>query len=261
MNVLVVDDVATNRKLLRIQLESEGISVIEASDGVEALEVLAREPVSAVISDILMPRMDGYRLCHEARKNPALRDLKLILYSGTYISTADVQLSATVGADQFIAKPASTSLILAALQITTCNRMQPPALPDEELILRQYSEVLVRKLEAKNSDLQCALEVSRCAHGRIEELNHDLERRVHERTADLVALNRKLTTALAEVKQLKECIPICSYCKNIRDDTNDWGSVETYITRHTSGSFSHGVCPACFARHIAPMLDQIDTRL
>ena len=73
MNILIVDDIAANRKLLRVQFEAEGFAVVEAADGIEALEVLAGEPFDAVLSDILMPRMDGYRLCHEVRKNPTLR--------------------------------------------------------------------------------------------------------------------------------------------------------------------------------------------
>src|ERR1039457_202609 len=101
MKVLNVDDVAANRNLLRAQLESEGFVVVEAADGVEALQVLAREPLDSVISDILMPRMDGYRLCREVRKIPALHALRFILYSSTYTTPADVQLSNTVGADQF----------------------------------------------------------------------------------------------------------------------------------------------------------------
>ena len=116
MNVLVVDDIAVNRKLLRAQLEAEGFEVAEAVDGLDALEVLRRQPVDAVLSDILMPRMDGYRLCHEVRKNPALRALRFVLYSSTYTSPADVNLSNTVGADLFVAKPAPIAVILNALQ-------------------------------------------------------------------------------------------------------------------------------------------------
>ena len=60
MNLLIVDDHPTNLRLLRAQLESEGHAVFEAHDGVDALAMLERQPVDAVISDILMPRMDGY---------------------------------------------------------------------------------------------------------------------------------------------------------------------------------------------------------
>src|SRR6185437_14450015 len=69
MNILIVDDNPTNLKLLRAQLEGEGHAIIQAADGIEALGMLAREKVDAIISDILMPRMDGYRLCNEIRKD------------------------------------------------------------------------------------------------------------------------------------------------------------------------------------------------
>jgi CheY-like chemotaxis protein len=218
MNILIVDDLAANRKLLRAQLEAEGFMVVEAADGVEALQVLAREPLDAVISDILMPLMDGYRLCHEVRKTPALQQLRFILHSSTYTAPDDVRLSATVGADQFIAKPAPIAAILAALQAPPiAARPRPSVLADEAIVLRQYSTVLVAKLEEKNTELQQALDASRRAHERIQELNADLERRVGERTAELVHANAELTSALAEVKQLNGLLPICSYCKSIRD--------------------------------------------
>jgi len=259
MNILVVDDHPANRKLLRVQLETEGFMVVEAADGVEALRLLAHGSFDAVISDILMPRMDGYRLCHEVRKNLLLQDIKFILYSSTYTAPADVRLSDAVGADQFIAKPAPLAVILAALQISAANGIvRPSVLPNDAVILQQYSAVLVAKLEEKNLDLQQALEVSRRAHDRIQELNTDLERRVRERTAELVTANSELTAALAEVKQLNELLPICSYCKNIRDGKDYWDSVEGYIMRHTESTFSHGICPACYDKHVAPMLKELD---
>jgi CheY-like chemotaxis protein len=154
MNILIVDDYAANRKLLRVQLETEGFFVAEAADGLQALEVLAARPFDAVISDILMPRMDGYRLCHEVRKDAALRDLRFVLYSNTYTSPADVQLSETVGADQFVAKPAPLAVILGALENSPQGQRPRPSAPaDAEIVVKQYSAVLVGKLE----------EVLRCA--------------------------------------------------------------------------------------------------
>ena len=262
MNVLIVDDHPANRKLVRVQLEAEGFSVVEAADGVEALAVLAREPLDAVISDILMPRMDGYRLCREVRKDPALQELRFILYSSTYTSPSDVQLSGTVGADQFIAKPAPIAAILAALQISAGGRTPRPSdLPDEETILEQYNAVLVAKLEEKNTALQQTVDVSRRAHDRIQELNAALERRVRERTAELVTANSELTAALAEVKQLTGLLPICSYCKSIRDGKDYWDSVEGYLTRHSNSKFSHGICPTCYDKHVIPMLEELDATL
>ncbi|MEO6569552.1 MAG: response regulator, partial [Opitutaceae bacterium] len=65
MNILIVDDRPANLKLLRAVLEADGMTVCEAADGLDALGVLQHERVDVIISDILMPRMDGYRLCNE----------------------------------------------------------------------------------------------------------------------------------------------------------------------------------------------------
>jgi PAS domain S-box-containing protein len=59
-------------------------------------------------------------------------------------------------------------------------------------------------------------------------------------------LLRELRAALAEVKELKQILPICTYCKNVRDDDNYWQTIEAYISHHTNSRFSHGVCPTCY---------------
>ena len=80
MNILIVDDYAINRRLLRAMLEAEGLSVFEAADGVAALAVLEREKIDAVISDILMPGMDGYRLCFELRQSQEFCGIPFIVW-------------------------------------------------------------------------------------------------------------------------------------------------------------------------------------
>ncbi|CAN5319489.1 hypothetical protein BH09GEM1_BH09GEM1_41760 [soil metagenome] len=73
--------------------------------------------------------------------------------------------------------------------------------------------------------------------------------------AEREQLVRELRTALAEVRRLKEIIPICSYCRKIRDEDQTWLSVESYIARHTDSRFSHGICPQCVSEHFEA-LDQ-----
>jgi PAS domain S-box-containing protein len=68
-------------------------------------------------------------------------------------------------------------------------------------------------------------------------------------------LLRELQAALAEVKELQKILPICSYCKKIRDDENYWQTVEAYISHNTNTRFSHSVCPACFKNIVEPQLD------
>ena len=58
--------------------------------------------------------------------------------------------------------------------------------------------------------------------------------------------------ALAEVKELQTILPICMYCRKIRDDENYWHSVEAYIAHHTNTKFSHGICPSCYRTVVEP---------
>jgi phosphoserine phosphatase RsbU/P len=69
---------------------------------------------------------------------------------------------------------------------------------------------------------------------------------------DLVARVRELEDALARIKQLQGLLPICSYCKSIRDDQNYWHQVEAYFKAHTETNFSHGICPGCWDTVVKP---------
>ena len=158
MNILIVDDHLTNLKLLRAQLEAEGHAVFEAHDGVEALSLLERQRVDAVISDILMPRMDGYRLCHEIRTHARLRDLPIIIYSSTYTAPEDEKLALDMGANKYLKKPASVETIAAALHEVIAQPHAAPR-PDarrEVEVLKNYNERLVSKLKEKNVELMAA---------------------------------------------------------------------------------------------------------
>jgi PAS domain S-box-containing protein len=63
----------------------------------------------------------------------------------------------------------------------------------------------------------------------------------------------ELQTALAEVRSLRAILPMCSYCRSIRDDANYWLTVEEYFTKHTNSQFSHGICPSCLPRVVAEL--------
>jgi PAS domain S-box-containing protein len=77
-------------------------------------------------------------------------------------------------------------------------------------------------------------------------------KRAEEEREQLV---RELQAALSEVKTLREILPICSYCRRIRDDGNFWHNVEDYISRHTTSLFSHGICPTCMGLHADAQLE------
>ena len=78
--------------------------------------------------------------------------------------------------------------------------------------------------------------------------------RLIELQQTLIDQAQELHNALDQVKQLGGLLPICTYCKKIRDDQNYWQQVETFIGKHTEAQFSHGICPECVELHIKPQL-------
>jgi hypothetical protein len=188
MKVLIVDDNEMNRKLLRVGLEGEGMETFEAVDGVEALTKLQEQKADAIISDILMPRMDGYRFCQEVRKRKSVKDTPFIFYTSTYTSASDEKLALDCGADRFIMKPAPMRLVIEAIRELInpdAPRLRHAEMPEELLVMREYNEALVHKLEERNAKLERA-------RAEIMRINEGLERRVGERTSELVQANQEL---------------------------------------------------------------------
>jgi PAS domain S-box-containing protein/diguanylate cyclase (GGDEF)-like protein len=155
---LIVDDYPAHLELLRLRLEAAGHAVVCAVNGIEALAVLGREHarIDGVVSDILMPQMDGYSLCQEIRRSRLFGGLPFVLYSGTHSSAEDRRLADEAGADAFVEKPAPIQAILGGLG-TGAQRKRPANGSDtarlQAPVLKQYSESLVRKLEEKSTAL------------------------------------------------------------------------------------------------------------
>jgi CheY-like chemotaxis protein len=137
MRILIVDDSAMNRKLLRVTLETEQYTTVEAEDGIEALAALQREPIDLVISDVLMPNMDGYTLCSEVCRRTEFGGIPFILYSFTDLTPAAEKFGQKLGAHRFIKKHGSANAILNAIKEIT-REGQQHAFPDALLAHRRY---------------------------------------------------------------------------------------------------------------------------
>lgn len=86
-------------------------------------------------------------------------------------------------------------------------------------------------------------------------------RRVIELQTQVARHVKELESALDHIKTLQGILPICSYCKKIRDDKNYWQQVESYISHFTEARFSHSICPDCFEEHVKPQLAQLDNEV
>ena len=131
--VLIVDDQEEALYLLETLLGGNGFEVLTASNGAAAWEQAQVTPPDLVISDILMPVMDGFTLCRLWKKDPELRHIPFVFYTATYTDSKDEQFALGLGADRFLVKPmepeAFLSQIREVLEQYRAGTLQPSAAP------------------------------------------------------------------------------------------------------------------------------------
>jgi PAS domain S-box-containing protein len=159
MNILIVDDNEDTRMILKKILGSNGYAVNDASNGKEALEAAKKSPPDMIISDILMPVMDGFHLCREITADQVLRDIPFVFYTATYTDEKDEELALKCGADRFVRKPAEPAelikIIQGVIRDASEGNLKVGAVKEEsEYDFELYSERLVKKLEKKMLDLE-----------------------------------------------------------------------------------------------------------
>jgi sigma-B regulation protein RsbU (phosphoserine phosphatase) len=185
MRILTADDDEVARKILTRTLKRLGHDVLEVKDGHEAWAEYRLHNFSLVISDWMMPGIDGIEFTKLVRSENRPKYTYIIMLTslegkGRYLEGMEA------GADDFINKPFDRDTLAARL-------------------------------------------------------------RVAERILNLQA----------EVKQLEGLLPICAYCKKIKDEESKWQHMETYISRRTEANFSHGICPDCYEKHMVPQLNEL----
>jgi CheY-like chemotaxis protein len=175
MKILIAEDDFVSVKVLQLSLEHEGHEVLVAGNGEEAWAIFDADPVRVVVSDWMMPGMDGLELCRRIRARPKTDYTYFILLTAIHTGRENTRKAMDAGVDDFLSKPLDREVI--SMRLRVADRI---------------------------------LDYSR------------------------------------QIRILKELLPICMYCKRIRDDGNYWEQLESYIHAHTGSHFSHGICPDCF---------------
>lgn len=189
MKILAVEDDPVARQVLVRALTNLGHEVHAVVDGHAALEYLETNPVRLVVSDWIMPEVDGLELCRHIRDKLGADYVYFILLSSQDASSENQIEAIDAGVDDFLQKPLALQEISMRLHVA-------------ERILRYATQV----------------------------------------------------------RQLEAFLPMCGYCKKVRDDKNYWQQIESYINERTGTDFSHSVCPDCYKSVVMPELERIRTR-
>jgi PAS domain S-box-containing protein len=162
MKALIVDDNAADRKILRYIMEKHGFEAIEAGDGEEGLEMAVRHHPALIVSDALMPRMDGFQFLRKVKNDPRLLDIPFVFYSSVYTGCRDEHLALALGADAFVVKPKSPEAFWAEVSAVLAREgargdwVRPELLAEEEEYVREYSRIVTAKIEEKVAQLERA---------------------------------------------------------------------------------------------------------
>ena len=156
--ILVVDDIERNRYMLRALLEGYGYEVSEAEDGIQALEIARQDLPDAVISDLLMPGMDGFAFCREWMSDEGLNRVPFIVFTATYTEPKDRDLALDIGAADFLIKPAEPDVIIGSLH-KVFDKVHTPLGAHHEFLANgdfyeRYSDRLKEKLSRKIKQLE-----------------------------------------------------------------------------------------------------------
>lgn len=190
MKILAVEDDPVARAVIIRALRVAGHEVVTAPDGEAALAALENDPVRLVVSDWVMPGVDGLELCRRVRARLGADYVYFILITSNHPSAENQREAIDAGVDDYLKKP----------------------LVPQELWMR----------------LHVAERILRFA---------------------------------TQVRQLETFLPICGYCKKVRDDQNYWRQIESYINERTGTDFSHSVCPDCYQNKILPQLASLHADL
>lgn len=185
MKILLAEDDPASLQILRMTLEKFGYEMTAAQNGEQAWELIQQHPFPVVVSDWMMPKLDGLDLCKRVRAQPRKEYTYFILLTARS-GQEDYHTAMEAGVDDFLTKP----------------------LRSDELRIRL---------------------------------------RVAERILNF----------MGQVGELKRLLPICSYCKKIRDDQDYWHGIEAYLHKQTGTDFSHSICPECYVRFVKPQLESI----
>ena len=177
--ILVVEDDPVSSIILKAVLEKLGYETVITRDGNEAWDEFNKEPVRLIVSDWMMPGMDGLALCEKVRARSQTLYTYFILLTANRTSPENYALATAAGVDDFLTKPIDREAI----------RMR-------------------------------------------------------------LAVAERILKYTAEIRQLQEMIPICTYCHKVRDEHDYWDRVESYIQKETGSRFSHGACPECYEKEM-----------
>ncbi len=223
MRILIAEDNPVSAMMLQNILEDESVTIVMAANGTTAWDILQEpEPPSIAILDWMMPGMNGVELCRRIRSGPSRLNRIYLIILSVMNGKEEIALGLEAGANDFITKPFSNLELKARVSVGMRIARLEKELAEHKRKARLTVGVHVAELEKKLTESSSALE-----------------------------------KALVENKQLKQLLPVCAYCRKIRNDDEYWLQIKRYFSSHLDTQSAHGVCPECYAKLFDTVIKQM----
>lgn len=229
LHILIVEDSNTQALKLDHLLQFNGYRTTITANGREAMEFMATTLPDLVITDVVMPEVNGYELCRRIKADPRFRKIPVMLLT-TLAEVEDIIKGLESGANNFIIEPYDDKVLLSVVEDMADN---PGGDQEED--------------DAKACEVQLRGKKHRLSTQKNQIFNMLLSafENMLQKSRELEETNRRLTEAAETIKTLQCLIPICAKCKSIRDDDGYWERVEVYIGKFSEVEFTHSICPKC----------------
>jgi two-component system sensor histidine kinase/response regulator len=225
--ILILDDNGASRLAMVELLSAEEYEVHESGDGLDGLQIVAREHPDLVIAEVLMPRLDGFTLCHMLKSEPATASIPVVLLTRHPPTREDEAFALSVGAEHFLLKPVASEVLVALVgRLMLRAKVLPLAVRGESEYLRGYVARLRHQIREHTSEIDRAQRQS-------EETNSEVARaRAQWLANEREELNRHLRRARTRLDELQSQYPAPPV--NLRFDadvSNDMHGIMTMIMR------------------------------
>ncbi|GAB6145745.1 response regulator [Desulfocicer niacini] len=215
VSLLVVEDSPTQAMEIQYFLEHNGYKVLIAEDGEQAFAMLNDFRPDIIISDIIMPRMNGYELCEKIKNNNKLKDIPVILLT-SLSEPEDVINGLVCGANNFIIKPFDEKLMLSQIKYTIINMEMRKGVTSQmgvKIFFRKKEYFLsserIQMIDLLLSTYEAAIQKNndfKKANQELEQIKEELEKRVLERTSELSKSNLHLQKEIEERKSIEKAL-------------------------------------------------------
>lgn len=208
MNALIVEEDVNHRKLLRLTLEHHGCTAIEAQDGLDGLDQAIHHHPDIILSNTLMPRMDGFQLLWALKTDPKLTSIPILLYSDTNMGEQETKLALTLGASAFVVNQGDpeelwkqASLVMLSSETRPRAATVPETDKNDSRLVWEYSRIIAAKLEEKVRELEKALTQRRQDASELRDLNAQLRAEIveHQRAEEAVRQQERELAAIFEL--------------------------------------------------------------